>query len=108
MDRTQSDQLNQAEESFCAWWDLLAPAALSRLHSRVAFYAGHRAAMDWVEQGPEDEESYGERVCCLCGFEDDLGIVYDPYPVSDERGDLCCRDCWTAKVKPLREEASGE
>ena len=60
------------------------------------------------ELSTEDEEASGERVCCLCGFEDDLGIVYDPYPVSDERGDLCCRDCWTAKVKPLREEASGE
>jgi hypothetical protein len=54
MDRTQSDQLDQAEESFCSWWDLLAPAALTRLHSRIAFYAGHKAAMDYMDLEPEE------------------------------------------------------
>ena len=61
MDRTQSDQLDQAEDSFCAWWGSGAwtsayagLSAIPRLHARVAFYAGHKAAMDYVNLEPEE------------------------------------------------------
>ena len=54
MDRTQSDQLDQAEESFCAWWGSGEAPAIPRLHARIAFYAGHKAAMDYVNLEPEE------------------------------------------------------